>query len=115
MKHKISFSGWASPNPVGLNYKGAKKSHLSSGQVTEVIVSLLVAAGIDPVRVQHDAEGSDLPARVVVEVTEQQPEQNEDGDNVPQVETAPVTQEPTVGEQEELDRYENPGPDDIEL
>ena len=59
VKHKISFSGWASPNPVGLNYKGAKKSHLSSGQVTEVIVSLLVAAGIDPVRVQHDAEDED--------------------------------------------------------
>ena len=44
------------------DYKGATKSHLSSGQVTEIIVSLLVAAGIDPathVRVQHDAEVED--------------------------------------------------------
>ena len=57
-------------SPLGLphnilswaNYKGATKSHLSSGQVTEIIVSLLVAAGIDPathVRVQHDAEVGD--------------------------------------------------------
>ena len=44
------------------DYKGATKSHLSSGQMTEIIVSLLVAAGIDPathVRVQHDAEVKD--------------------------------------------------------
>ena len=44
------------------DYKGATKSHLSSGQVTEIIVSLLVAAGIDHVthvRVQHDAEVED--------------------------------------------------------
>ena len=44
------------------DYKGATKSHLSSGQVTEIIVSLLVAAGLDPtthVRVQHDAEVED--------------------------------------------------------
>ena len=44
------------------DYKGATKSHLSSGQVKEIIVSLLVAAGIDPathVRVQHDAEVGD--------------------------------------------------------
>ena len=44
------------------DYKGATKSHLSSGQMTEIIVSLLVAAGIDHVthvRVQHDAEVED--------------------------------------------------------
>ena len=39
------------------DYKGATKSHLSSGQVTEIIVSLLVAAGIDPAT--HDAEVED--------------------------------------------------------
>ena len=39
------------------DYKGATKSLLSSGQVTEIIVSLLVAAGIDPAT--HDAEVED--------------------------------------------------------
>ena len=40
----------------------APRRCLGGGQVTEIIVSLLVAAGIDPVthvRVQHDAEVED--------------------------------------------------------
>ena len=44
------------------DYKGATKSHLSSGQVTEIIVSLLLAPDIDHVthvRVQHDTEVED--------------------------------------------------------
>ena len=40
------------------DYKGATKSLLSSGQVTEMIVSLLVAAGKDPAT--HDAQVEDL-------------------------------------------------------
>ena len=44
------FISWA-------DYKGATKSLLSSGQVTEIIVSLLVAAGIDPAT--HVAEVED--------------------------------------------------------
>ena len=54
--------GWPDHIIPWVDYKGATKSHLSSGQVTEIIVSLLVAAGLDPkthVRVQHDAEVED--------------------------------------------------------
>ena len=74
------------------DYKGATKSHLSSGQVTEMIVSLLVAAGIDPathVRVQHDAEVEDHQPdendnnRVVIEeqLVEVKEVDENDGDN----------------------------------
>ena len=40
--------GWPDHIIPWADYKGATKSHLSSGQVTEIIVTLLVAAGIDP-------------------------------------------------------------------
>ena len=51
--------GWPDHIIPWADYKGATKSHFSSGQVTEIIV---VAAGIDPVthvRVQHDAKDED--------------------------------------------------------
>ena len=55
--------GWPEHIIPWANYQGATKSHLSSGQVTEIIVALLAAAGIDPathIRVQH-AEVEDQP------------------------------------------------------
>ena len=55
--------GWPEHIIPWANYQGATKSHLSSGQVTEIIVALLVAAGIDPathIRVQY-AEVKDQP------------------------------------------------------
>ena len=74
----------------------ATKSLLSSGQVTEIIVSLLVAAGIDPathVRVQHDAEVEDHQPdekdNITVEIEEHFVQMQEeplvdenDGDNI---------------------------------
>ena len=41
--------GWPDQIIPRADYKGATKSHLSSGHVKEIIVSLLVAAGMDPV------------------------------------------------------------------
>ena len=55
--------GWPEHIIPWANYQGATKSHLSSGQVTEIIVALLVAEGIHPathIRVQH-AEVEDQP------------------------------------------------------
>ena len=40
--------GWPEHIIPWADYKGATKSHLSSGQVTEIIVTLLQAAQIDP-------------------------------------------------------------------
>ena len=55
----IAPHGWPEHIIPWANYQGATKSHLSSGQITEIIVALLVAAGIDPsthIRVQQAVE-----------------------------------------------------------